>query len=196
MIRFCIRESPDTLNSWDRHGRTPLIVAIEHRQADAVKLLPDHGADVDGGHRPFFRTALMQAAKNGCMPSVTLLLDQGADVGHEDIVGRTALTMAAENGHDEVLDLLLAEYAGEAPENSGPLTQLFLCAAWYGQTGTVEHLVRRGFDIQSKDASGRTALAVVAEEGNPKAVGELLHAGADIDAEDPRGDTALLTAAR
>jgi ankyrin repeat protein len=43
LIRFCIRESPDTLNSWDRHGRTPLIVAIEHRQADAAKLLLDHG---------------------------------------------------------------------------------------------------------------------------------------------------------
>jgi ankyrin repeat protein len=155
------------------------------------------GADVNGRHRPFFRTALMEATKNGCMPSVTSLLDQGADVGLKDINMRTAFIIAAEKGHAEALDLLLAEYGDEPAENSGPLKEeLFLCAAWCGRTGTVEHLVRRGFDIESKDGCRRTALTFAAEQGSRKAVEELLQAGADIDAEDTRGDTALWTAAR
>jgi len=161
-----------------------------------VKLLLDHGADVNVGHRPLFRTALMHAAFRGCKPSVTLLLDQGADVGHEDIDGKAALVIAAENGQVEVLDLLLAKYVGEAAEKSGLSAKLFCAAAWYGKTGTIEHLVRRGFDIESKDADGQTALALVAGGGNQKAVAELLQAGADIDAEDRYRNTALSAAVR
>lgn len=52
-------------------------------------------------------TALRTAAIFGEYDAAKLLIDAGADVNMKDIVGKTPLDYAIENGHEDIVDLLL-----------------------------------------------------------------------------------------
>ncbi len=85
-----------------------LITAVNKKNADAVNILLQHGADVnweDG----FNTTALMYAASNGSLEIIKLLLDNGADIKHKDKQGNDALSAAKEGKHDDVVKLLEAK---------------------------------------------------------------------------------------
>jgi ankyrin repeat protein len=89
-----------------------LLSAAQAGDAEAVRSLLDHGADVnaaEGG--PSFWTPLMHAALRGDLELVRLLLDRGAEVDRQDGDGFTALTVAAEEGHWEVVKLLASRGA-------------------------------------------------------------------------------------
>jgi ankyrin repeat protein len=89
---------------------------------DAVSWLVAHGAEVDAN--VYQGTALVWAATNGRVRAVRRLLELGAGVdvrgtfggpGHG--VGTTALHHAAESGHVEVIEVLLAAGADPAIED-------------------------------------------------------------------------------
>src|SRR5258708_10419706 len=69
--------SPSTKNS---EGKPVLIVAIELRSAEIVKLLLDNKADVNARDEKTGSTALMVAAFSGNNGIFQMLLDHGADV--------------------------------------------------------------------------------------------------------------------
>ena len=77
-------------------------------------LLLKHGADVnartdkDKGHS----TPLHIAAEYGRVEVVHVLLQHGADVDTEDGSGRTALQLASDRGHHEIMKLLSEHRAG------------------------------------------------------------------------------------
>ena len=87
----------------------PLSAAASTGRADIVERLLEAGADVDAVDSTGW-SPLMWAAYAGQLPSVRLLLDQGADravratVGEFD--GATALDLAVAVGHDDVVRLL------------------------------------------------------------------------------------------
>ena len=62
-----------------------------------------------------------------------------------------------------------------------------------GNVNELHALVRRGFDINFRDAEGRTLLMHAMK---PEVVTYLISQGADVNATDPRGETALIYAAR
>ena len=87
-----------------------LITAVNKKNVDAVKILLQHGAEVnwqDG----FNTTALMYAANDGNLPIVKLLLDNGADIKHKDKQGNDAISVAKEAKHNQIVDLLKAKLA-------------------------------------------------------------------------------------
>ena len=60
---------------------------------------------------------LTYAAWNGHTSTVTLLLDCGANIDHQDMWGKTALMGAALNGHSSTVRLLLERGANVDMEN-------------------------------------------------------------------------------
>ncbi len=74
---------------------------------DTVRLLLDHGADVNATG-PHDKTALHYAATAGHTRVVSLLLDRGADRTLEDATGQTALDLARAAGKTRCADLLMA----------------------------------------------------------------------------------------
>lgn len=103
----------------DATGKTAMVYAAAKGFADVVALLLDAGAEIDGryGNR---LTALMWAAGHSNevpvgegLETVELLLSLGAGFDLTDDRGRTALMIAAERGHAEIVASLLA--AGADP---------------------------------------------------------------------------------
>lgn len=94
------------VNAKDGEGRTALMFAVTNMHTDIARELLEHGADVnatanDGG------TALMLAASSGDTEGVRALLRKGADPSGKYVQsGKTALTLAKENNHAEIVELL------------------------------------------------------------------------------------------
>nr|CAB3452750.1 unnamed protein product [Digitaria exilis] len=89
----------------DKEGKTPLMVAcMRHDLLDVAKVLIELGANVNA-YRPgsFCGTPLHHAAKKGLEPTVHLLLTHGANpfIPNDDC--HTALELAREKGHVNVV---------------------------------------------------------------------------------------------
>ena len=98
--------------------------------------------------------------------------------------------MAASQGHERVVDLLLQRGAEINLQSSAGYTALML-AAFHGHERVVELLLRRGAEINLQKSDGVTALMNAAYLNRPAVVRRLLRAGADTVARGASGKTAL-----
>jgi len=101
----------------DETGKPPIVYAAAGARLDIVKRLLARDIDVNARY-PNDLTALMwasgpdeQAPEAQAIKVVSFLLDAGARVDDRDARGRTALMIAAEGGHAEIANLLLARGA-------------------------------------------------------------------------------------
>ncbi len=83
-----------------------LIVAAGEGHIEVVKFLLDNGADVNIKGTNGIDTALMSAAGGGHKEIVKLLIDKGADVNAIGSKGRTALAIAVDKNHSEIIEML------------------------------------------------------------------------------------------
>ena len=83
----------------------------------------------------------------------------------------------------------------EAPEQApSPTQEQVLGAALEGQLETIEAALKSGYDVNSLDPGGRTALMYASYNGHMAVVAKLIEAGADINLKDQGGSTALMFA--
>ena len=122
------------------------------------------------------------------------LLKKGADVNASNKYGDTALMIASEKGHMDVVKCLAECGVDVNASNKYGRTALMVAAIW-GQIEVVKHLAELGADLEAKDGDGKTALMVAASLGKLDVVKCLAELGADLEAKDGDGQTALMTAA-
>lgn len=177
-------ENGISTNLADSRQITPLMYAAEVGSVEAMRILLDHGAEVDA-QNAFGSTALTWSASDA--QKVKLLLDHGAEVNKVAKSGRTALMIAAWNPLSaETVRLLLASGASISAADQAGLTPL-MAAAIGNDTESVRLLINAGADVNHSGSlgpnlpKGFTPLMLAAENGNIEAVRLLLAKGANIN---------------
>ena len=137
------------------------------------------------------------AAKTGDVETIRVLLKANPELvnNRDNPVGWTPLHVAAQAGHKEVAELLLANKADVNATVSGGWTPLHL-ATDKDHKEVVELLLANKADANATDNRGMTPLHWAADKDH-KEVAELLLANrADVNAKDNRGMTPLHWAAQ
>ncbi len=133
----------------------------------------------DGGHRCTVCQAvdLLSAAMAGDHAAVSDALSAGQDPEGTREPGRTALTLAAEQGHVVVVELLLGHGADVTVRDDAGATPLHR-AARQGHLETVELLLAHGAHLDAGDREGRTPLYEAARHYQSHVVEFLVARGA------------------
>jgi uncharacterized protein len=182
------------------YGNPPLKSNSRIRAIDLMKVLLDHGANVNAQltattvqrvHTPGDRnlstgaTPLMRAARNGDAAAMRLLLSRGADPTLEQKSKVTALMLAAGLGRDlntfadehtteaqmlETVKILLEQHVNVNAANDAGQTALHFAAL--SMDSVVELLVKNGANIDAADRQGRTPLAMAQGKGGPGRAGQ------------------------
>ena len=198
-------------------GFTPLMVAAIRKNSYAIKVLLEHGANINAEDKDGM-TALMYAArynsaneigillkfrartyigngKSACMFAVLYnskdvikeLLANMPSIDTEDKYNQTALSMALEGNRVFAIRTLL-EHGADI--EAKPL----ICAAFNNSVETITKLLENDVDIDAKDCYGYTALMWAAQNNSVDAIRVLLEHGVDTEAKNLDGRTALLLA--
>ena len=131
--------------------------------------------------------SVITAAYRGDVTTAIAQLGEGADVNARDCDDDTALMLAAERGHIELVKVLLKNHTGETA---------LMRAAVNGQAAAVKILLDHHADGDAADIANSTPLMRAAYRGHVDVVKELLACGADPNARNAFGYTAATLSAR
>ena len=124
---------------------------------------------------------LIQAAKDGNLSAVQAALSDGAEINARDKSGVPALMWAANNGHTQVVKLLLERRADVNVKKIDTGVTALMMASHEGHTEVVKLLLDKGADVNVKDTDGVTALWMASQKGHTEVVKLLLAQGADVN---------------
>jgi len=109
LIKQLSKVNPDTINTPNKSGYTPLLIAGYRNQLEAVKVLLDLGANVNAVSED--GTVLTAACYKSNTALVKILLEQHADVNVKNNAGTTPLMFAIMAENEEMVKLLLVNKA-------------------------------------------------------------------------------------
>ena len=158
-------------------GDTALMMAARTGKVDAVRVLLDHGAQVNGTN-PRGQTPLMWAVSEKNAAAAKLLIERGANVN--------AKTNPLPPPRK--LDLIFS-----APTPAGGMAALMF-AARQNDLASAKTLLEGGADINLQSADGSTALLVAIINEHNELAEYLLEHGADPNLADDKGREALYVA--
>ena len=167
-------------------------LASEAASSDDIEALRnylDAGVDVNAVVNGW--PLLVTAAKKGRMRTLMLLLAMGADIDAQNYSDESALSIAADNGHLEVVKILLANHAQvNTHESALGLTALHQ-AVFENHSAIVHELIKAGalLDLCYKD--NETALHMAIPFKHTRIIKMLIAAGAKTDLKNDNGKTAL-----
>ena len=176
-----------------REGRMKIIMGL--LSTNIVDINMDSNIDCydDSDEEYYMATPLFEAARNGHMDIVCLLLDKGAKPNIPDSYGTSPLMAAIAKGHKEVVKLLIDSGADPNWVDEDKWSPLRVAAA-KGHEEVVKLLIDNGADPNIIDANGDTALHVAASMGHIGIIQLLLNIGADPNVSDCNGETPLYAA--
>src|SRR5690606_23438011 len=90
----------------DREGRSAVDVAIRSGRDDVARWLLERGGQLPD--KQAYSLGLLAAAERGELGQVQAMLEQGADPKVLGESGITSLTLAAREGHQAVVEMLLS----------------------------------------------------------------------------------------
>jgi ankyrin repeat protein len=186
------------VNTQRKDHQTPLHFASYHGNVEIVRLLLDHGADLeaawgDKGEKPLHQVSYgkYRSQRDGVRVA-QLLLDRGADVNTRHKDDWTPLHHASYFGNVEIVRLLLdhgADHGAAEANAEGDFGEKPLHLVSYGEYRSQEDGVRvtqllldHGADVNTRCKKHRTPLHAASYYGNVEIVRLLLDHGADPEA--------------
>jgi ankyrin repeat protein len=164
-----------------------------------LKLMIDHGANVNMVSELNGQTPLFSAAAADNIKAMALFLACGADINAKDQYGTTVLHEAASFAQVPAIEMLVASGAViDARDNEGQ-TPLYY-AVERGRQDVVSALIKLGADINATDVFGMSPLSRACAQCyvhvNVGMVRLLVQQGADVRSKDGEGMNALHHASR
>lgn len=198
IVRLLLQKTTLSVNfdTTDKHGWTPLLLAVRSGNITIIELLLDAGASPDV-RTEAEETILHLAARNGDGTLFEILLrTKGVELKNaRDGQERTPLWVAAQGGHVKIVELLLGTGAENDARNRFKQTPLRM-AAQHGHCAVVKMLLESNCEPDARDCNERTPLWTAAKNGHEQIVELLLQTHkVDPDAIDIAGHTPLWAAA-
>ncbi|PCG93086.1 Hypothetical protein PENO1_085300 [Penicillium occitanis (nom. inval.)] len=196
LVERLLKYEPSLLDEQNTRGKSALLIAAEKGDFDIVKFLLGEGADIMTRDRSR-RTALHVATMNKSIEIVKLLLKREPNLlDLHDMFEQTALLIAAEKGHVEIIRHLHSRGAEIEAADSTGVTAL-LAAACFGHFPVVKYLIEAGADPTKTTSHGMNALHLITCFSHSAEVIDILLDGpanilkTAIAAKDDSGDTPL-----
>ncbi|MEO8127870.1 MAG: ankyrin repeat domain-containing protein [Bryobacteraceae bacterium] len=150
--------------------------------------------------------ALVSAVERHDLKQAEALLSRGADPNAKTPEGSSVLAVAALNGDEDTVRMLIRRGANVNAASPTGRTPLLIAASVDGSYKTVKLLLDKGAAVNAKDKTegmplvpvgggGETPLMNAAKNKDSRSLQLLLERGADVNAKDHTGGTALTAAA-
>ncbi|KAK6058464.1 ankyrin repeat protein, partial [Cooperia oncophora] len=168
--RVLLEQGSDINAQIETNRNTALTLACFQGRTEVVGLLLQYNANVEHRAKTGL-TPLMEAANGGYVEVGELLLDACADPNTAPVPSSrdTALTIAADKGHERFVDMLVHRGAHIDARNKKGCTALWL-ACHGGHLETVQTLVKHGADVDMQDNRKMSPLMVAFRKGHVKVV--------------------------
>lgn len=187
--RLLLDSSADVNFQNDRSSQSFLLTATLSGSIRMVRMLLDHGADVNTEANG--ETALHVAASGGSIEMVQMLLDKGANVDALADGYGTALQLAVSQCNKDMARVLLHNGANVDAQGGLDRTALHIAASG-GHKDIIRLLLSNGADINAQEGSyGRTPLHLAVEAKFTSTIAELLEQGAITHKQDFNDATPL-----
>lgn len=174
-------------------SKTALMLAAESGDSRALKTALEGGIKINAFTGT--DTAFSLALKNKHEAISRILLSAGSDWQKGFSNEQTsALIIAADEGFDDIVKMLILRSAPLEDKNEKGYTALSICAK-NGHLTTLKILINAGANVDVSP-EGRSVLMHVVEKNNMLLSQLLIAAGADLNVSDENGDTALKIARR
>ena len=175
--------------------RQTLCDAVETDDLARARYLISMGWDVQGkasGIKQYGGLPAIHFVRSRAM--LELLLQAGADINQQSVIGYTALHEAVRRNESKTVQALLQAGASVNLSSNDGWTPLHI-AAQQNRIEIIKALIDNGADVNVRIADKRTPLHVSALSNNIQDKAEafrlLIQAGADVDAQDKSGQTPL-----
>ena len=178
-----VEEAEFTLTDEQIKNGETFVEAVKSEDLDGARNLIAEGLDIDwllegliGGEE--LNRKLLEAARDGDIKNVLILLFKGVNMGYTDSSGDTAFNLAAENGHDDILSLFV-QFGHDINVRGWRQYTPIMSAAYQNRLDSVKLLASLGAKLDLKNSYGNTVLGVAANDTGPEIVAELLMLGVD-----------------
>lgn len=190
-VSTILSSSPDiNINASDMEGYTSLHRAIVNNDLNTVmELLKNENIDVNSklgievsidGWYLGGATPLILASYLGYTDIVNALIEKDVDIkAKDDVDGCMAIHLAAANGKNEVIEILLDVDASNINDVDNKGNTPLHWASMKDRADTVSLLIENGADIEAKDVDNWTALHYAAAFASLQTVEALVDNGAD-----------------
>nr|XP_034184113.1 uncharacterized protein LOC117606144 isoform X1 [Osmia lignaria] len=183
IVKFFVEETELCIDDRDNNKKTPLHTAAENGNKNTVEILLMNGANINTQDLISYPPSL-SAVRNNHIDVVKVLLKNEVDVDFTQSVGGfSMLHVAAEFGHQEIVDFLLKKGANVNARNDRGGIPLHT-AALNGHLEVVNTLILNGADVNARVLHGCTSLHYAIENGHEKIANILLEHGANANVSD------------
>ena len=167
------------LNTRDKHGRTPLVLALLNNDLELGKMLLAAGAGVDeeftdGNTFLHLAAGLKEESENW----VKQLIDAGADVSKTNEYGLLAFDFAVRENNVRSAELLFSEHADLELVVRDGMTRLHE-AIVLDRIEMAQTLMELGADVNAQIDNHKTPLMLAVQSGYKDLAAQLLTAGSD-----------------